>query len=170
MENWQYLYIELAEKITQNIPQIQWIDLWHNQVNHLEDEHRFNTPAVFIALRSNRMEDTSEKGQLVYLQVDFYLFYETYLDTFQGAYNQDGALAFTKSLDELHGLFHATTGENYSNMRRIDFAPIDTGSAGNLYKISFECILSDESAMKYYEDIKIKANIENEDKFFIQIS
>ncbi|QAR30650.1 hypothetical protein EQP59_04460 [Ornithobacterium rhinotracheale] len=62
MENWQDLYKELAEKITNKMPQISWVDLWHNQVSFLADEHRFNTPAVFIALRSGRIEDIGERG------------------------------------------------------------------------------------------------------------
>uniref|UniRef100_UPI0039A77088 hypothetical protein n=1 Tax=Ornithobacterium rhinotracheale TaxID=28251 RepID=UPI0039A77088 len=170
MENWQDLYKELAEKITDKMPQISWVDLWHNQVSFLADEHRFNTPAVFIGLRSSRIEDVGERVQLVHLQVDLYLFYETYLDTFHGAYNQTGALEFTLSLEQLHGLFHGTEGVNYSSMRRVDFAPIDTGGAGNLYKITFECILNDKSAEKYYEDTQIRADIESEDAYFLSVT
>lgn len=33
MENWQDLYKELAEKITDKMPEISWVDLWHNQVS-----------------------------------------------------------------------------------------------------------------------------------------
>ena len=99
MEHWQDLYIELAERISEKLPEIQWIDLWHNQVGFLAEEHPFGTPAVFIGFRSAQINDIGELVQIVDLHVDFYLYYETFLDTFQGAYNQQGALEFTKSLD-----------------------------------------------------------------------
>ena len=148
MENWQDLYVELAERIVEKMPEIQWVDLWHNQVGFLAEEHPFGTPAVFIGLRSSQTNDIGELVQVVDLQVDFYLYYETFLDTFQGAYNQEGALAFTKSLDALFGNFHGTSGKNYSSMRRVAFAPVDTGTAGNLYQVTFECKLSDNSAVE----------------------
>ena len=170
MEHWQDLYIELAERISEKLPEIRWIDLWHNQVGFLADEHPFGTPAVFIGFRSAQINDIGELVQIVDLQVDFYLYYETFLDTFQGAYNQQGALEFTKSLDALFGNFHGTSGRNYSSMRRVSFAPIDTGTAGNLYQVTFECKLHDSSAMKYYEPTQVHLQVEDEDnKYFVGV-
>ena len=111
MEHWQDLYIELAERISEKLPEIQWIDLWHNQVGFLAEEHPFGTPAVFIGFRSAQINDIGELVQIVDLQVDFYLYYETFLDTFKGAYNQEGALEFTKSLDALLATFTAHRAE-----------------------------------------------------------
>lgn len=169
MENWQDLYVELAQRISEKMPEIKWVDLWHNQVGFLADEHPFSTPAVFIAFRSNQTQDAGELMQIVDLQVDFYLYYETFLDTFVGAYNQSGALEFTKSLDALFGIFHGSIGKNYSSMRRLGFTPVDTGTAGNLYQVAFECKLQDISAMKHYEPTEIKVKISSEDTdFFIE--
>ena len=160
MEHWQDLYIELAERISEKLPEIQWIDLWHNQVGFLADEHPFGTPAVFIGFRSAQINDIGELS----------LYYETFLDTFKGAYNQEGALEFTKSLDALFGNFHGTSGRNYSSMRRIAFAPVDTGTAGNLYQVTFECKLNDSSAMKYYEPTQVHLQVEDEDnRYFVEV-
>lgn len=156
MQFWTELYKELATKITENIPEVKWVDLWHNQVNFLEDEHPFPTPAVFLSFRSRQIEDAGLKVQSVKLQVDFFLYYETFLDTFQGAYNQDASLRFIDTLDHLYALFHGTDGNNYSNLRRIAFNPVDTGNAGNLYQLSFECLLQDYSAMKEFIDGQVK--------------
>jgi len=57
MQNFKQLYQELADKITDHIAQVKWIDLWNSQVYHLEGEHPFPTPAVFLAFRSNQMTD-----------------------------------------------------------------------------------------------------------------
>lgn len=78
MQFWTDLYKELATKITDNIPEVRWVDLWHNQVNFLEEEHPFPTPAVFLSFRSRELEDAGKKVQKVNLQVDFFLYYETF--------------------------------------------------------------------------------------------
>jgi hypothetical protein len=152
MQNWQDLYTELCEKITTNLEKIEWVDLWHNQVNFLEEEHPFATPAVFLSFRTLNTQDAGERVQAVTLQVDCYLFYETFSDTYYGSANQQDALIFLGLLNDLHALLHASEGENYSSMRRLAFNPVDTGSAGNLYQCSFECLLTDYAAQKAWED------------------
>ena len=157
MQFWTALYCELAERIKAQLPAVRWVDLWHNQVHFLEEEQAFPSPAVFLGFRSTQMQDQGLKIQHVVLQLDCYLFYETFLDTAQGAYNQSDALAFVETLDYLHAMFHGTDGENYSGMRRVAFAPVDTGGRGNLYQLSFACQLQDCSAMKRFVDGKVKA-------------
>lgn len=152
MQNWKSLYKELADKIADNVEAIKWVDLWNSQVYNLEGEHPFPAPAVFLAFRSNSVEDTGVKVQKVNLQVDVFLFYETFLDTFKGAYNQQTALDFLDSLDKINAILHGSEGENYSSMRRVSFSPVDTGGSGNLYSVTYNCILMDYSATPEYEE------------------
>lgn len=154
MQTWKNLYGELAEKLTQNIEKIKWIDLWHNQVGFLEDEHPFPTPAVFFAFRSGNIIDASDRVQQIHLQVDVYLYYETFADTYTGSFNQVDALEFLELLDKLQQQLHGSSGENYSNMRRVAFSPVDTGGAGNLYLITFSCELVDETAQPEWQETK----------------
>jgi hypothetical protein len=162
MENWQNLYLELAEKLSTDLDDnelefynklntiaehdgkspIRWLDLWHNQVNFLEDELQFPTPAVFLSFRSKNVQDLGDKLQEMVLQIDCYLFYETFSNSFQGSFNQEDALNFIGLLDFINARLHATTGENYSAMRKVGFAPEDTGNAGNLYLGTFVFIKS----------------------------
>lgn len=155
MQNWKDLYTELSQKIGA-IEAIEWIDLWHNQINFLDDEHPFPTPAVFLGFRSNQMDDTGEKTQQVSLQIDVYLYYETFSDTYKGSANQESALGFLESLNNLNAILHASQGENYSSMRRTAFNPVDTGGAGNLYQATYECLLVDYSAQKEYGEGSFK--------------
>jgi len=171
MDNWPNLYRELSLAINQKMPEVLWIDLWHNQVNFLQEEHPFRTPAVFLGFRTLGTNDLGTRQQEVNLQVDFYLFYETFADTYSGAFNQDSALGFLDLMEKIHGTFHGTSGENYAAMRRVSFNPEDTGGAGNLYRITFTCILQDVSAVKYMEEVdapnyELIKNIE-EDTFII---
>lgn len=154
LQGWDKLYQELAVKVNTEIPAINWIDLWHNQVGFLVEEHPFPTPALFFAFRILSVEDQSEKVQLVTLQIDMFYFYETFLDTYQGAYNEEDALDYLDILTALHKLFHASSGVNYSEMRRTGLAAVDTGSSGNLYRQTFICNTVDASALKVYESMK----------------
>lgn len=153
LQGWDKLYQELALKIKENINSINWIDLWHNQVGFLVEEHPFPTPALFMAFRILSVEDAGEKVQKVVLQIDMYYFYETFLDTYQGAYNEDDALDYLDNLTAIHKLFHGTSGENFSEMRRTGLAAVDTGSSGNLYKQTFNCATIDASALKEFNTI-----------------
>ena len=92
-------------------------------------------------------DDKGMKGQLCNTQIDFYLFYETFSDTALGSINQDSALDFLKQLTKIHKLFHATSGTNYFSMRRVDMKREESGGAGNMYRISFQCDVDDMSAM-----------------------
>lgn len=152
------MYMELSELLCEN-KEIKWIDLWHNQVGFLDEEHPFPAPALFLGFRSMGIEDLAARIQKVSVQVDVYVFYETFADTYKGGINQSDALEFLCLMDYVQATLHGTTGQTYSEMRRTDFAPVDTGSAGNLYRISFTCNLIDEFAKKQYgeneEDIEV---------------
>lgn len=152
MQNFKELYKELADKITDHIPEVRWVDLWNSQVYHLETEHPFPTPAVFLAFRSNQMTDLGQKVQNVNAQVDVFIFYETFLDTFKEAYNQQDALDFLDIMDKINQIFHGSAGENYSSMRRVGYSPVDTGGSGNLWSITYNATLMDYSAQKVYEE------------------
>lgn len=152
LQGWGELYKEIALKLTSKIPAINWADLWHNQVGFLVEEHPFPTPAVFFAFRILTTEDMGELTQKADLQVDVYYFYETMLDTFVGAFNEDDALKYLDTITEIHKVLHGSNGANYAEMRRIAFAPVDTGSAGNLYRQSFVCNIVDATAAKNYNE------------------
>lgn len=149
MQNFKELYKELADKIAA-IESVEWIDLWNSQVYNLEDELPFPAPAVFLAFRSNTMGDMGDKVQNVTMQVDVFLFWETFADTYREAYNQAAALQFLDTIDALNKLLHGSSGEQYSSMRRVSFSPLDTGGAGNLYSVTYNCELVDYSAQPEY--------------------
>lgn len=162
MKLFQELYLELAQMITDKLPAVQWVDLWHNQVNFLEDEHPFPAPAVFMQFFLNQTNDLGELLQEAQLQVDFYLFYETFADTDYTSHNREEALEFLSTLDSLQTLFHGVDGEVFQNMKRVRVSPEDTGNAGHLYKISFVANFVDPNAIeeKKYTEKGIKKAFE----------
>lgn len=146
------LYTEIADRIKANLTEILWCDLWHNQVAYLEEEHPFPAPAIFIAFHVTGTEDVGTLVQQCNLQVDFYLFFETFADTYMGSINQEDALKFLQTLTRLHALFHGRSGQHFSAMRRVDVVSEDTGNAGNLYRVTFECVATDYSAQVIYDE------------------
>ncbi len=148
MEAWTDLYKELAERINDNLTEIRWFDLWHNQISFLTSELPFPTPSLFVSFKTIGIDDKGLLVQDVNTQIDFYLFYETFSDTYLGSSNQDTAINFMQTLTDIHKLFHGVSGINFGIMRRVDMNQEDASGAGNLYRISFQCLVEDASAMK----------------------
>ncbi len=146
MENWSELYIELAEIIQDKLKDILHIDLWHEQANYLANEIPFPSPAIFISFNILGCEDISQKLQNCTTQLDFYLFYETFAESFIGSDTNTEALNFLNLLTEIHKAFHGVSGKHFSSSTRVGLSREDTGGAGNLYKLSFTCNVVDASA------------------------
>lgn len=146
MNYWTDLYTEIAQRITNNIPEVVWVDLWHEQIGYLASEYPFGTPAVFLSFNTVKIDDRSLLVQDVDTQMDLYIYFETFADTFMGSYNQDTALSFLELINKLYALFHGRSGVNYSTMRRVAMRRIDSGGAGVLYQLSLQFKVVDYSA------------------------
>lgn len=152
MEYWSDLYEEIADKANKNLAEIEWIDLWHEQVSYLTAELPFPTPALFLAFSLIGADDRGTLVQDCNTQIDIYLFFETFSDTYFGSANKDRATDYLRTLTRLNALFHGKNGNNYSEMRRVDMQRIDSGDAGNLYRISFQCLVTDYSAQLLFNE------------------
>ncbi|MDR1456004.1 MAG: hypothetical protein LBJ01_10165 [Tannerella sp.] len=150
MQYWTELYKEIAERITGKMPEIVWIDLWHDQISFLTEELPFDTPAVFISFSTVALDDRGGLVQDCDTQIDMFLFHETFSDTYATSGNQDRALDFLNTLTRLHAIFHGKNGTNYSGMRRVDMRREESGGSGNLYRISFQCVVTDYSAQDIF--------------------
>lgn len=159
---WSEIYKEIGQRIMDNLPEVQFIDLWHEQVSYLTEELPFPCPAVFIEFNALSVEDTGNRAQLIKTQVDLHLFYETFSDTYMSAIMQDNALEYLNIMTKLNALFHASIGENYGAMRKTDLKREDSGGAGNLYRISFECDVYDYSAEELYNEEQMNGKIKVE--------
>jgi len=149
LENLEDLSPELVAELAA-VPDVEYIDLWHEQTDHLDEEHPFPTPAVFIAFNTLDTEDNGVLVQDMKLQLDLYVFWETFSDTYDGAVMQEEALNYLNLLTVLNVLFHGYTSDNFSTLRKTGFQRMDSGGAGNLYRVSFECPVRDYSAQELH--------------------
>lgn len=146
---------ELAEELS-SVPDVRYIDLWHEQTGQLDEELPFPTPAVFIGFNTLESADIGTLAQDIRLQVDLYVFWETFADTYDGAIMQAEALDYLNLMTVLNVLLHGYTGEYFSTMRKTSFQRMDSGGAGNLYRASFECMVRDYSALELMEVVDMQ--------------
>lgn len=146
---------ELAEELS-SVPDVRYIDLWHEQTGQLDEELPFLTPAVFIGFNTLESADIGTLTQDIHLQVDLYVFWETFADTYDGAIMQAEALDYLNLMTVLNVLLHGYTGEYFSTMRKTGFQRMDSGGAGNLYRASFECMVRDYSALELMEVVDMQ--------------
>lgn len=161
MENLKELYLEHSQRVKDNVVEIKHIDLWSEQIGFLAEEHPFRAPATFLAYRILNADDAGDRTQQLRLQVDVYLFYETFADTKGGGKKQAHALSFLDLLTKLNACFHASSGNHFYGMRRTGFNPVETGTANLLYLQRYECTVNDASATVLAENMKFE-NVEVE--------
>ena len=163
MNSIEELYLEQQQIITDSLPEIKHVDLWHEQISFLEEEHPFQAPAVFFAYGSNSMEDAGNKIQKVNLQVDVYYYFETFADTARNAKRQSVALDYLKTISKINACFHGISGTYFKEMRRVGFQPVQTGTANLLYVQRYECYLIDEAAKVLSNLVEVNdVNVQNE--------
>jgi hypothetical protein len=151
IQSFEEIYVELCEHIAINMPHINHQDLWHEQIGFLDEEHPWEGPAIFYEFRGVDVDELGDLAQHVDLQIDIYLYYETFLDTNHGSYNQSDALAYLKDLSNLNKYLHGYAGTSIDDIGRIGFSRVQTGGSGNLYRSTFVGRTRDHSAVKEFD-------------------
>ena len=146
-------YAELRERL-EALPDFEHIDLWHDQVNYLSEEHPFPTPAIFFEFNTLRVDDAGELMQETGLQVDMHVFWETFSDTYEGAAMQEDALRYLDLLLLVGLMFHGRSGKAYHQLRRTGLHREESGGAGNLYRISFETNVAEFSGINLLQGMQ----------------
>jgi len=155
MSDFDALFLEHQKKVTDKLPNVKHVDLWSEQVSFLMEEHPFKAPAIFFAYRILKADDIGDKTQKLNVGVDIYYYYETFADTHRNSKKQTKGLSFLKELTNIHKQFHSSSGDTYSNMRRIGLSPVETGTANLLYVQKFTCTVIDDSAADILEQTEV---------------
>lgn len=150
MEFWEGLYIELAQKIQAAMPEILWVDMWHNQTDFLDEnlELPFPMPAVFIDFDADEISTLPGGVQDIEGTITFYLAVDCLADTYQGSVNQESALEFTRLMGKLHKAMQGSEGEHYSDLNRTGFVSVESGGNPIVKGQSFYVLIRDYSAVK----------------------
>ena len=148
-EEEQALYERMAA-----LPAIEHVDLWHDQVDYLSEEHPFPTPAVFFGFTTLNVNDNGELMQTTELQVDIYVFWETFADTYNDAVMKEEALMYLDLLLMVGLMFHGRSGEHFHQMRRSGTFRQESGGSGNLYRMQFQTNISEFSGLNLHTYVK----------------
>lgn len=148
-EEEQDLYERMAA-----LPAIEYVDLWHDQVDYLSEEHPFPTPAVFFGFTTLNVADNGELMQTTDLQVDIYVFWETFADTYNDAVMKEEALMYLDLLLMVGLMFHGRSGEHFHQMRRSGTYRQESGGSGNLYRLQFQTNITEFSGLNLHTYVK----------------
>ena len=148
-EEEQALYERMAA-----LPAIEHVDLWHDQVDYLSEEHPFATPAVFFGFTTLNVNDNGELMQTTDLQVDIYVFWETFADTYNDAVMKEEALMYLDLLLMVGLMFHGRSGEHFHQMRRSGTYRQESGGSGNLYRLQFQTNITEFSGLNLHTYVK----------------
>lgn len=155
LDSMEDLSPELANELAE-VPDVRYIDLWHEQTDNLEEESLFPTPSVFIGFNTLDISDIGILAQDIDLQIDLYVFWETYSDTYNEAVMQEDALKYLNLLTLLGMMLHGKSGKYFGTLRRTHVGRVESGGAGNLYRISFECKIRDYTTMEQSSQVDMK--------------
>ena len=144
---------ELYERMAA-LPAIEHVDLWHDQVDYLSKEHPFPTPAVFFGFTTLNVADNGELMQTTDLQVDIYVFWETFADTYNDAVMKEEALMYLDLLLMVGLMFHGRSGEHFHQMRRSGTYRQESGGSGNLYRLQFQTNITEFSGLNLHTYVK----------------
>lgn len=149
-QDWTEAYKEIAKRITDGMPEIKWVDLWTEQTSYEAEEYPFGLPAVFIEFDTTDITTLGKGVQDMNCVVTFYLVYDTLEDSYQGSFNQDGALAFMTLCTKLNQLLHGKAGIHFSSPTRISLGKEPAPHYMLNYRQQYTMIIRDYTAMKDY--------------------
>lgn len=119
------IYKALVEKLKEYTDEqgnqvFKHFDLWNEQVDFIEDETPFDTPAIFIEFRSINWSDTMQNMQRGTLPIRLHVVTEWKGSTNDGSIYQENALKRLDLVDNMVGhLFNWRTTEGNTDIQRM---------------------------------------------------
>lgn len=144
LQDWTQAYIEMATLVAKAMPEVKWIDLWHEQdYEELSREQAFPLPAIFIEFDADTINDLGNGVQELICEVRFHIWNESIAETFRGSVNISNALKFKRLQTKLYKALNRVSGEHFSPMRRNSLRKEKGDTWLIHYSMSFETIITD---------------------------
>lgn len=139
----------IADRINNQVSEVQHLDLWNNQIESLEEEKPFDYPAVFLEFEIPDFTNVSRSSQQAEgAIIRLYVADWKYEDSYEGSPNQAGFLAYFDLLDKLHAALHGWSDPDgtFSALQRRSINPDNNHGGVVVYTIDFETTLFDAGA------------------------
>jgi hypothetical protein len=157
-------FTDLCEVLKEKVSEVLFIDLWHNQINFLDDEYAFPFPAVFIEMVADNAEPLGAKARSIATMLNVYFAYETLADSYHESQNQEVALAYFDIMQKIDIALQTSVSENYSQITWLSAAPIEAPGSIILYRISYRTNMYDNPIKDSIETQKIEVGYELKDE------
>lgn len=158
LQNWVEAYQELADLIKEQVPEVQWVDLWMEQTSTEEEEYPFPTPAMFLQFDANAIDEIGENEQVLNMNVTVLLAVDTLSDTYAGSANQADALHFGSLMRQIHLALHGKTGAKFGRLTRVGLRKEAAPPYVQLYSQVYATVLVDDSTAPKYQDYVLTAD------------
>lgn len=146
-QDWIEAYKELCNIIKQNCPNIQHVDLWHDQFQFESEEYPFPEKTVFLDFNAPSIDSVGIRAQDMNMLVGVIFAFDTLSDTFAGSDNQEVALEFGKEIRVLHAILQARSGNNFSALNRVALTRETAPDGCIAYRQTYTCIVRDYSPL-----------------------
>lgn len=142
----QHLSEHMNDKVLNdnNESYFKFIDWWNEQTEF--DEYEFDTPACFIDIFVPKTEAMGQMGTNPTLQIDIYVAFDTFAESYRGSSNQETALEFLEILARVNEQTNGYTAPEVGNLSIINAGPFRTASQRNVYRLSYGTDVIDQSA------------------------
>lgn len=153
-QDWGEAYKELCQIIRPKenpeagIKEIQHIDLWMDQIQHIEEEYPFPPHSVFINFNAEEVKTVGRNAQEMDMRIDIIYSCDTLADTFDGSETQDIALEFIAICKKLHNKLQSRSGTNFSSLDRVGFRRLPSAPYLLVMVQTYSSVIMDYSGVK----------------------
>lgn len=155
-QDWGKAYQQIADLITEKVPEIKHVDLYHGQEQLIDDDGNwipFQCPAVFLEFTFTP-EDIGERRQLLNTDVTVRLAYETLSDSNMGSMGQDRALKFIALMRKINEALHGAEGDDFGPMSRTGQTKHEAPPYMIMWSQTYATVILDYSATQRYEELE----------------
>ena len=125
-----------------NAYNMEWIDIWKAQVGtSKEKKYPFNFPAAFISTRRINWSDMVGNVKEGTTQIEVFLFFDKYQDTFDGATDEDDSLLINDTVEQVANDLHWIETDPFKELTEVADEDLTTAYNRPAFKLTFETII-----------------------------
>lgn len=148
------LYNEIAAKLADGMPDLEWIGLNKGQFARLRDSYPIPRPCALISINRIKWEDDAKRVQKGTATVTVSLFVDAMNETFEGASVVDDALDLLDYSDGVYASLGGLKGDLFESLKRTgDIEGQHTGEIST-WSTTFETTVYDDTRAAKYTKVQ----------------
>jgi hypothetical protein len=141
------IYMAVIARMKQQVPAVQHISLWNENMEHLEQENGYCLPAVFVEFEPMKWKQVGLGAKTATLCLLLHVVTETLADPSDGSQYQDDALEVFGIINDVVYAITGLSGECFNRLMHVETIP-DHNHAQIQHDVEvFICEVSDTSQL-----------------------